>query len=60
MESALAPTLSAAVGRTLSAHEAGVALLADHLVWLRAAGFGAVDCFWKRGSSAIFGGYKTG
>ena len=55
-----APALSAAADRPLTTHEAGVALLADHLAWLRAAGFGAADCFWKRGSSAIFGGYKTG
>jgi len=39
-------------------HSAGIAPLADHLGWLRAAGFAAVDCFWKRGDSAIFGGYK--
>jgi tRNA (cmo5U34)-methyltransferase len=55
-----APTLSNAADRPLTTHEAGVSLLADQLAWLRAAGFGAVDCFWKRGGAAIFGGYKTG
>jgi cyclopropane fatty-acyl-phospholipid synthase-like methyltransferase len=53
-----APAVSSAADRPLTAHEAGVAPLADHLAWLRAAGFGAVDCFWKRGSSAMFGGYR--
>ncbi|HLI26642.1 MAG TPA: class I SAM-dependent methyltransferase [Chloroflexota bacterium] len=40
------------------AHSAGIAPLEAQLAWLRAAGFGAVDCFWKEGASAIFGGYK--
>jgi tRNA (cmo5U34)-methyltransferase len=54
-----APADRSVADRPLNTHEAGVAPLADQLAWLRAAGFGAVDCFWKRGASAIFGGYKT-
>lgn len=32
--------------------------LADQLVWLRAAGFAAADCFWLRAGHAVYGGYK--
>ena len=35
------------------------ATLARHLEWLRAAGFAHVDCFWKRLSTALVGGYKA-
>jgi ubiquinone/menaquinone biosynthesis C-methylase UbiE len=31
--------------------------LADHLGWLQEAGFDAVECFWREGSSALLGGY---
>jgi tRNA (cmo5U34)-methyltransferase len=31
--------------------------LADQLVWLRASGFGPVDCFWLRAGHAVYGGY---
>lgn len=34
--------------------------LFDQLLWLRDAGFAAVDCFWMRAGHAIFGGYKPG
>ena len=29
-----------------------------HLVWLRHAGFAAVDCFWLNAGHAVFGGFK--
>jgi SAM-dependent methyltransferase len=32
--------------------------LLHHLVWLRHAGFSAVDCFWLDAGHAIFGGFK--
>ena len=31
--------------------------LADHLLWLRQAGFDAVDCFWRQERHAIVGGF---
>lgn len=34
------------------------ATLTKHFEWLRAAGFTSVDCFWKRLSLALIGGYK--
>ena len=30
----------------------------EQLVWLREAGFGPVDCFWKEFQAALFGGFK--
>jgi tRNA (cmo5U34)-methyltransferase len=33
--------------------------LFDQLVWLREAGFPAVDCFWLRAGHAVYGGYRT-
>lgn len=33
--------------------------VADHLSFLRQAGFTQVDCFWKRLGSALVGGYKV-
>jgi len=35
------------------------AALFHHLVWLRHAGFTAVDCWWLFAGHAVFGGYKT-
>lgn len=32
--------------------------LFHHLVWLRHAGFEAVDCFWLNAGHAVFGGFK--
>jgi tRNA (cmo5U34)-methyltransferase len=32
--------------------------LFHHLVWLRHAGFAAVDCFWLYAGHAVFGGFK--
>lgn len=32
--------------------------LLRHLVWLKHAGFQAVDCFWLRDGHAVFGGFK--
>jgi tRNA (cmo5U34)-methyltransferase len=32
--------------------------LMHHLVWLRHAGFAAVDCFWLEAGHAVFGGFK--
>lgn len=29
-----------------------------HLMWLKHAGFGSVDCYWKSGPQAVFGGVK--
>jgi tRNA (cmo5U34)-methyltransferase len=34
--------------------------LMHHLVWLRHAGFAAVDCWWLDGGHAVFGGFKAG
>ena len=34
------------------------ATLFKHLEWLKEAGFTSVDCFWKRLSLALVGGYK--
>jgi SAM-dependent methyltransferase len=33
--------------------------LFDQLLWLKAAGFAIVDCFWLQAGHAIYGGYKT-
>ena len=35
------------------------ATLAKHIEWLKAAGFTHVDCFWKRLTTTLVGGYKT-
>ncbi len=35
------------------------ATLARHIEWLKAAGFAHVDCFWKRLSTALVGGYRA-
>lgn len=32
--------------------------LFDQLLWLKAAGFDIVDCFWMQAGHAIYGGYK--
>jgi phospholipid N-methyltransferase len=32
--------------------------LFHHLVWLRHAGFAAVDCFWMNAGHAVFGGFR--
>ena len=32
--------------------------LFHQLVWLRHAGFAAVDCFWLLAGHAVFGGFK--
>ena len=34
--------------------------LFHHLVWLRHAGFGAVDCLWMFAGHAIFAAFKPG
>jgi len=34
------------------------ALLSDQLSWLRAAGFGDIDCWYKRFRFVVYGGYK--
>jgi ubiquinone/menaquinone biosynthesis C-methylase UbiE len=36
----------------------GPGTLEEHLIWLRAAGFGAVDCFFKEFGAAAYGGFK--
>jgi ubiquinone/menaquinone biosynthesis C-methylase UbiE len=33
--------------------------LLDHLLWLRQAGFDAVDCFWRHDRQALIGGYRA-
>jgi tRNA (cmo5U34)-methyltransferase len=33
--------------------------LFDQLLWLKAAGFAVVDCFWLQAGHAIYGGYKA-
>jgi tRNA (cmo5U34)-methyltransferase len=35
-----------------------LAALFHHLVWLRHAGFPAVDCVWMYAGHAVFGGFK--
>lgn len=35
-----------------------VASLDKQLLWLKEAGFANVDCFWKHGNRAIFGGFR--
>ncbi len=35
------------------------ATLVDHLNWLRAAGFDEAECFWRDGSHALIGGYRS-
>lgn len=35
------------------------ATLLKHIEWLRAAGFAHADCFWKRLTLALIGGYKA-
>ena len=32
--------------------------LLHHLIWLKHAGFGGVDCFWMAAGHAVFGGFK--
>ena len=32
--------------------------LLHHLVWLRHAGFAAVDCAWLQAGHAVYGGFK--
>lgn len=34
--------------------------LFHHLIWLRHAGFAAVDCCWLHAGHAVFGGFKQG
>ena len=36
----------------------GPGTLEEHLIWLRAAGFMAVDCFFKEFGAAAYGGFK--
>jgi len=36
----------------------GPGTLEEHLIWLRAAGFTAVDCFFKEFGAAAYGGFK--
>jgi len=37
-------------------HDNGI--LEEELQWLREAGFQDVDCFWKFGTSAVYGGFR--
>lgn len=41
-----------------SSHHSEMQRIAEHLTWLEEAGFTAVDCYWKRFGTAIFGGRK--
>jgi tRNA (cmo5U34)-methyltransferase len=36
----------------------GPGTLEEHLIWLRGAGFGPVDCFFKEFGAAAYGGFK--
>ncbi|MBI2850002.1 MAG: hypothetical protein HYX80_03050 [Chloroflexi bacterium] len=36
----------------------GAPSLGQQISWLYEAGFDEVDCFWKEGGQAIFGGYR--
>jgi SAM-dependent methyltransferase len=51
---------AAARGRThaQTAFHHREATLERHLAWLKEAGFGSVECFWKRLDQAMVGGYK--
>jgi len=44
------------IGRTSGANGPGT--LEEHLIWLRSAGFGAVDCFFKEFGAAAYGGFR--
>jgi SAM-dependent methyltransferase len=44
------------IGRTSGTNGPGT--LDEHLIWLRSAGFGAVDCFFKEFGAAAYGGFK--
>jgi tRNA (cmo5U34)-methyltransferase len=39
-------------------HQSHIAPLSEQLQWLRDAGFGSVDCYWRYLDCAIFGGVK--
>jgi len=39
-------------------HQSHIAPLSDQLVWLTAAGFESVDCYWRYLELAIFGGVR--
>jgi tRNA (cmo5U34)-methyltransferase len=41
-------------------HEPSSRSVAAHLEWLTAAGFDAVECFWRDGGTALIGGYVAG
>jgi SAM-dependent methyltransferase len=41
-------------------HDPSIRSVAWHLESLRAAGFDAVECFWRDGGSALVGGYLAG
>ena len=41
-------------------HEPSTRSVAAHLEWLTAAGFDAVECFWRDGGTALVGGYVAG
>jgi hypothetical protein len=32
--------------------------LEEELAWLREAGFADVDCFWKLGTTVVYGGFR--
>jgi hypothetical protein len=45
-------------GAILMAERIPPQTLLHHLMWLKHAGFGAVDCYWKIGDRAVVGGVK--
>lgn len=47
------------VGRSREFSTKPYAPLAMQLEWLRALGLHGVDCFWKRGGLALFGGFRA-
>jgi hypothetical protein len=46
------------VGRSREFSTKPYAPLQAQLEWLRAGGLQGVDCFWKRGGLALFGGFR--
>jgi tRNA (cmo5U34)-methyltransferase len=57
-ESSEAASPAAAATATQTSHQHDAITLEEQLRWLREAGFREVECFWKEGRSAIFGGFR--
>jgi tRNA (cmo5U34)-methyltransferase len=62
-ESGLMPSSEAAEAEVCARrdnHEPSSRSVAAHLEWLTAAGFDAVECFWRDGGTSLVGGYLAG